>query len=358
MGRLVAFGICTMWLAVSQAAFAAEDLIFMRACDASAAIVLPSGDIAVVDDENPDVIWVYNIAGSQSPLTSTSEVPLEDHLRQKNPKKEADLEGVAPVGEHIYWVGSHSRSGEGEREVHRRALFATDWDLKPVGTVYGSLLEALVDGDKTWKVGLTGAIGDVSKDADCKSGQVPCLAPEKNGLSIEGLGYLPPARDGSRQASVLIGLRNPLGPGDKALLLPLLNVGGVVMDQAEPRFGEPIPLGLDGLGVRDLAWSEELGAMLVLAGTKDDHPDFRLYRWSGEHADEPKELTRITELNPEAVVAIGRHKLLLLSDDGDRKFSSTEQDCKKKHFENGECACKHLIDQSRKQFRGRFVTIE
>ena len=358
MDRSVAFGICTMWLALSQAAFAAEDLIFMGACDASAGIVLPSGDIAVADDENPDVIRVYHIAGSRSPLMPMTEVPLEDHLGQKKPnKEEADLEGVAPVGDHVYWVGSHSRDGNGKREVYRRALFATDWNLKPVGTVYGSLMEALLDGDETWKVGLIEAIGDVSKDADCKSGQVPCLAPEENGLSIEGLGYLPAARDGSREESVLIGLRNPLGPGDNALLLPLLNVEGVVMDHTPPRFEKPIPLVLDGLGIRDLAWSEELGAMLVLAGTKDDAPDFRVYRWSGERVDEPKELTRITELNPEAVVAIDRHQLLLLSDDGDRKISSTEQDCKK-GFENGECSCKHLIDQSRKQFRGRLVKIE
>ena len=63
----------------------------------------------------------------------------------------------------------------------------------------------------------------------------PCLAPEENGLNIEGLGYLPASGDG-REASALIGLRNPLGPLGEALLLPLLNFDDVVMERKKPRF--------------------------------------------------------------------------------------------------------------------------
>ncbi len=146
---------------------------------------------------------------------------MEDHLKQMKPKKETDLEGVAEVNERLYWIGSHGRDGDGKLEVERRALFATDREhqaLKPVGTAYSLLLNALLEEDKDWKLGLTNAIGDADKDALCKkprSDKTRCLAPEENGLNIEGLGCLP------EEGSVLIGLRNPLGPNGNALLLPL-----------------------------------------------------------------------------------------------------------------------------------------
>ena len=152
-------------------------------------------------------------------------------------------------------------------------------------------------------------------------------------------------------------MRNPLGPNGKALLLPLRNVDDVVMDQKAPHFGKPILLDLDELGVRDLAWSEELDAMFILAGKKNNETDFRLYRWSGERAAETEELTRITELNPEAVLVMDPETMLILSDDGDRMLPSTEQGCEK-GFKDNECPCKRLTDRSRKQFRGRFVEIE
>jgi hypothetical protein len=61
-------------------------------------------------------------------------------------------------------MGSHSRDKKDNREVERRALFATDRSLKPVGTAYRSLLDALVDGDKFWgtRAGAAGSTATTS----------------------------------------------------------------------------------------------------------------------------------------------------------------------------------------------------
>ena len=53
-----------------------------------------------------------------------------------------------------------------------------------MGAPYGLLLDALLEEDKKWKLGLTGAIGDVDKDALCKkpkSDKRPCLAQRRMG---------------------------------------------------------------------------------------------------------------------------------------------------------------------------------
>ena len=74
---------------------------------------------------------------------------MEYYLKQKVDDEgvdgEADIEGVAEVGEHLYWIGSHGRSPKGKPRVDRRALFATDPELKPVGAPYSLLLEDLLE---------------------------------------------------------------------------------------------------------------------------------------------------------------------------------------------------------------------
>ena len=62
MNRVVAFGVGLVALTASHTIFAAEDLTFKEACDGSAAIALGNGKIAVAEDENPDVIRVYDIS--------------------------------------------------------------------------------------------------------------------------------------------------------------------------------------------------------------------------------------------------------------------------------------------------------
>jgi hypothetical protein len=346
MSRLAVLCGALVWLGVGQTGLAAADLTFTGACDASAAIRSAKG-LAVANDED-DVIRPYVLSGNQ-PQASAG-VSLEDHLAQEKPRKEADLEGAAAVGDRVYWIASHGRDSKGKPEVERQVLFATDLELKPLGSAYKSLLNSLLKQDKDWKVGLGKPIGEIGK-AD------PSLAPEREGLNIEGLGYLPAAPDGSRAASLLIGLRNPRDPDDQALVIPVLNAEELVIGKAEPRLGKPIPLQLDGLGIRDLAWSDAADAMLIVAGTQNDTPDFRLFSWSGKEEERPKLLDRIDELNPEAVVAWDAQRVLLLSDDGDRLVPSSEAECED-GYTSGTCPCKRLKDEHLKSFRGRFVRVE
>lgn len=256
------------------------------------------------------------------------------------------------VGERVYWIGSHSRDSDGKPERERHALFATTLDLEPVGTPYTNLLGDLAIADRRWGLGLEAAIGDPEVAAQP-------LAPELDGLSIEALGRLPAAGGGGRtRDSVLIGLRNPAGADGGALLLPLRNMDAVVTSGVAPELGEPIRLDLDGLRVRDLAWWEARKTMLVLAGTKNDHADFRLYAWSGARAASPSLIEPIEGLWPEAVVPLGRDRVLLLSDDGDVRYVATVGECKEGKLEDGQCRCKHLLEQGRKSFRGRVMTLK
>src|ERR1043165_7727785 len=80
----------------------------------------------------------------------------------------------------------------------------------------------------------------------------------RGALNIEGLSATP---DGH----LLIGFRNPI-PGGKALLLPMLTPDAVIHGQAA-KFGEPILLDLQGLGIRDMAfWA---GQYAIIAGSYD-----------------------------------------------------------------------------------------
>jgi hypothetical protein len=83
----------------------------------------------------------------------------------------------------------------------------------------------------------------------------------------------------------VIGLRNPLSAG-RALLVTLLNPAEVIAG-ATAHFGEAIALDLRGLGVRGLAWSDALHAMLVIGGPIADAGPVRLFTWSGDPASAP-----------------------------------------------------------------------
>ena len=163
----------------------AQDLTFAGACDASAAIVLANGDLAVADDENPDVIRRYRPEGGDIAATPTD--ALETWLGQEKPKKEADLEGAAVVGE-TKSTGSGRIAGTAT-EAGARAARAVRDDPRPRAGRHAlhRLLDDLALADKRWNLGLEAAIGN----PDLRSDR---LAAELDGLSIEALGRLrPPA---------------------------------------------------------------------------------------------------------------------------------------------------------------------
>jgi len=151
------------------------------------------------------------------------------------------------------------------------------------------------------------------------------LAPEVDGLNIEGLAWYPSPTTPER---LLLGLRNPHAGGD-AILVTLLDPAAVIAG-GTAHFGEVITLDLGGLGVRGLAWSAAHDAMLILGGPSADAGVVRLFRWSGDPAVPPT-LVQDTVGPPgtaEAVVPYpGSKDVQILFDAGGVLTGGTE--CKK-----------------------------
>jgi hypothetical protein len=125
----------------------------------------------------------------------------------------------------------------------------------------------------------------------------------------------------------------------------MLNPEAVIGAGAAARYGDPILLDLDGLGIRSIehAPSESgPGAYYLLAGPKSGGA-IVLYRWSGSAREPAQRLGEVEGLNAEGLSATtdGRG-LLLVSDDGSRLVGGAE--------------CKDL-DPGRKRFRSRRVEL-
>jgi hypothetical protein len=327
---------------VWHAALAADDVVFKGVCDASAGWPLDDDQklIAIGEDEH-DVLLVYATSGGNA----EDRVDVDPVLRQDHPKKEADIEAVAGLGCRLYWITGHGRNDDGEAKPDRRRVLATSQALVPEGEPVTGLAEALrADG-------FADAIGSDDQDRED-------LAAERNGLNIEALAAAPPGIGVS--GALLIGLRNPLAAGARAIVVPFLNPAEAVDTGAPPRLGSPLALDLDGRGLRDMVWSPAHGAMLLLGGAHDDAERFALFTWSGDPSAAPALVTEIVGLHAEAVVAWpASRRVLLLSDDGDRMMPATKAECEHGHLESGMCPCKRLRGAAaeRKEFRGRWLDV-
>ena len=332
---LSALGLC-------HAAIAADDIVFDGVCDASAGWPMDDDQrlIAVGEDEH-DVLLVYATTGGNA----QNAVDVDPALHQEHPKKEADFEAVAGLGGRLYWITGHGRNDDGEAKPDRRRILATSLALIPEGKAATGLTEALrADG-------FADAIGP--DDQDLKD-----LAAERNGLNIEALAAAPPGT--GTDGTLLIGFRNPLGPGAGAIVVPFLNPAAAVDTGAPPMLGTPFALDLGGRGLRDMVWSPAHSAMLLLGGATDDADRFALFTWSGDTDAAPVLVREISALHAEAIVAWPTsRRVLLLSDDGDRMMPATKAECEKGHFEFGMCPCKRLRGAAaeRKEFRGRWLDV-
>jgi len=289
-------------------------------CDASAAVALSTNLFAVADDED-NVIRVYRSGQGGLPLRSYE---LSRFLSVDPQKPESDIEAACRVGDRIYWITSHGQNREGEYRQSRHAFFATvadaDGGIEPVGRAYHSLLADLLREPRLAPFQL--AAGSL-------------LPPKTKGaLNIEGLCATP-------EGHLLIGFRNPI-PQGWALIVPLENPADLL--QGKPaRFGEPVRVNLNGLGVRDIAYVGN--SYIILAGSYDGGGKTRLYRWRGGQS--PPEPLRIDlgSINGEAIVAfpIKDKPLELLSDDGTRNVNGIP--------------CKKLTDPAQKHFRSVRVAV-
>lgn len=310
---------------------AAAPTVYQGMCDASAAIALGHGHFIVADDES-DILHLYK-RGTATPVGTVDVVDFLHNRKPNGKNAEGDIEGAARIGQRIYWISSHAVKGkDGEADPHRRRFFATDLvttgptpSVKPVGTPYASLLDALLQ-DRRFAL--------LAKAAQHKP-------EDKDGLNIEGLAATP-------EGALLLGFRNPR-PKGMALVIPLLNPGEVIDGGAKPRFSDLIRLDLGGRGIRSM---ELVGQeMLIVAGphgtasASSIAPPFALYRWPGG-ATKPALFVRALSagsFRPEALFLDGdKHELVLLSDDGDEQIGGL--DCKDKD-----------VPKDRKRFRAMAI---
>ena len=304
-----------------QTASVTEPVFYFGMCDASAAVALDAKHFAVVNDEdNP--IRLYRADEGSLP-TQTFDFSKAFPIDPKRP--EMDLEGACWLGNRVFWISSHGRNKDGEVRPSRQILFATTctktangFDMKPVGQPYRLLLADLTREPRFASFRLA------------EASQLPPKAP--GALNIEGLCATP-------EGKLLIAFRNPL-PESKSLLIPLENPEQVVAGQ-RAKFGDPILLPLDGLGVRDIAfWKNQY---LIIGGAVDGKPGSALFIWDGKDS-QPKRVDwlKLKNFNPESLIVYeGRDAFQVLSDDGTRRIG-------------GE-SCKNLKNPKDRRFRSVWV---
>lgn len=288
-------------------------------CDASAGVALNSRLFAVANDED-NAIRVYSADHGGAPRRSYD---VSRFIGVDARRPESDLEGACRVGNRIYWITSHGQNREGEFRSSRHAFFATRITdravLKPIGRAYRSLLADLIADSRLAQFNLR------------EASQRPPKA--RNALNIEGLSATPDGR-------LLIGFRNPI-PDDRALIVPLENPQEVI-DNERARFGDPILIDLNGLGIRDITLHGS--GYLIVAGSYDGSGKNKLYRWNG--SSEPDRIREVDlgNINAEAIVIYpeGDRGIQLLSDDGTRSV--------------GGVPCK-LAEPSKRRFRSVWVAL-
>jgi Protein of unknown function (DUF3616) len=271
-------------------------------CDPSAAVAISDNFFAVASDED-NVLRVYKrgISGAPQRFDLNSFLRPDDH-------PEADIEGATRIGDRIFWIASHGRNVEGKHRPSRQRLFATVVTVEgdnvtviPVGRPYTKLLEDLAQAPALRKY-----------DLESASRKAP---EELGGLNIEGLAATP-------QGALMIGFRNPI-PDGKALPVPLNNPEQIV-DGERAKFGTPIELSLNGLGIRSMEYRQSQARYLIIAGPYNDNGNVSLFDWSGKPSDAAEQIreVRFGNLNPEAMFVYPGDltAVQFLSDDGGREL--------------------------------------
>jgi len=235
-----------------------------RACDGSGLIPVGAGFFLNAADED-NIIRLYRFTDASQPVKSYDlNSFLNTDLKKNGKHKEADIESAIRVGDRIYWIASHGNDSDGNREPSRHRIFATDVTgagartrLKPIGSPYTGLIEELT--------GIQSQVGSALRAARPK--------PHKQGgIDIEGLAA-------TAAGALLIGFRSPLVDG-KSIVVQLLNPGPVLVDGAAARFGDDLPIDLDGLSIRDITPTGRPNEYWILAGESGPGPRSALYTWT------------------------------------------------------------------------------
>jgi hypothetical protein len=235
------------------------------ACDASGAVALPEGsfgDRFLMLNNEDSLLRIYAVGTPEAPAKADAGTPAD--LPSRNGDR-IDVEAGTWLDGQAILVGSLAREdGGGARDADWQFLsVAVDGD-QTVHAIPGRS-DKLLAGLAALDEDLAAAIGDPSQDD-------PGLAPERAGISLEGMSV---AADG---ASLFLGFRNPV-PEGQSMLVKLLNPKAVLFEDAEPAFEPPIRLDLGGHGITSMEYSPAAGAYFIVAGPIDADGDFDLYHW-------------------------------------------------------------------------------
>jgi Protein of unknown function (DUF3616) len=241
-------------------------------------------DLSAICSDGP---WLW-IAGDEAPrverLRASEDGAYDEHLSfllgdlvdlPEGRDEEVDVEGMDRTRDHLWLVGSHSRT--------RKRVDDKDDDAEAVAnlrTVRSRpnrhvLIRLPIDDGEPRQGALLGSVGGLSDVLSTDEHLAPFLTvPSKdNGLDVEGLAVID---DGA----VLVGLRGPVLRGWAVVLELALDDVPERPDRLALRDCTKYFLRLDGLGVRDLCRDGD--DLLVLAGpTMDLDGPTRLYRWHG-----------------------------------------------------------------------------
>jgi hypothetical protein len=293
---------------------------FAGACDASGAIPLDATHFLVADDED-NVLRVYD-AERGGPPTRTFD--LSSRVAPSDPSSEVDLEAATRVGDRGYFLSSHARKRSGKLDPNRFVFFAIDLGAD-AGTVSVAGKPA------------TSLLDDLERMPEVSGyGLAPgrARAPLTEGaVNIEGMTAAP---DGT----LWIGFRSPL-PEGKAILVRLLNPNEV-LGGAHAKFASPRLMDLGGLGIRSL--SSHHGSYLAVAGPAQRRGIFKLVRFDEQGSPRVVAGAEFEGFSPEGLFTPeGRDDILVLSDDGMQEVDGK--------------ACKKLVDQNQKRFRGLWMNL-
>ena len=383
---------------------------FTGRSDASSAVTLPGTTrVLVVDDEAPvqdaakNVVpggnavfgfapqtggeavdpWIFDSALNLSQASSCN-APFTG-MAKCDADGEIDLESSFPVGNRLFFLGSHSNNKNGRSRPDRWRMFAVDVNPADQSTSVAGYYQWLREDLRSWDSGNLHQLGAnylglvSSSDGGDKN---PLKAPETDtlsGFSIEGSTTSP----GDKQ--VWLGFRAPLvsAPGqpavlsDKAdnrthaLIIPVDNYAELLSphggDQPHAKIGAPIRLDLGQRGIREIRKNAS-GEYLIIAGPPNGANgtaprNFRLFSWDGSVSTTGLALNvRALDANVAAITApqtsCSAEGIAALPDQLLQGGSATIiSDCGDADFYNDGLAAKDLTYAAWKKFRSDVVSI-
>lgn len=268
----------------------------------SAVQQLPDGRILVVEDEPTRAMNILTIE-KDGRLSEDSAADLK--LTRGFGRTLSDLEGLSiDDQEFVYAITSHSGDKNGARDPEREQLLR----FKVAGNQVGEISS------------FTGLRDHLGRDRRLRAAIVEQagVEPDIDSLNIEGLAF-------HRETQhLLLGLREPMA-GGLSVIVVIENPGDVFARRAEPRYGAPILLDLDGGGIRALSYDPVLQSFVIVNevdGPNGD-PVSQMWSWSGTATEAPGRIRLPNLINLDNVESIdsitvgGEERLLIMSDEGD-----------------------------------------